>query len=685
MDEKHPYGIEPPAPLEFLTKDKIHPDNQAILDREQKRWRLLTPIVRWRMKRYVEHLRKQLKAGQYNEKIKRAQALRREFRQCRAVFANAALPLAERKAARRRATAVKAEAANILGALDALHTTAENFKHYQGWLVYEAQHRRELHADNIREAKETKEMDIEAKWLEQIIRRVWSRTAGCHHIQTDGNGKTKTRVPSFERSQIRPDAHVFYLAATRRLPFFGYRWLLPYGVLPSRLREPEVLEALSTATKRQVTAKYNDHNQLIFIVSRLDSPDALPKTVMWRDAMKFFPDRQRSKFPFCVGIAENRKFKFLTLETGKDGASSVMVAGTSGSGKSNVVNGMIATWSSTHSPAELRIILIDQKGGVEFSHWYELPHLLGDVIKTVDQVKPVLKRMFESMQLRYAMMEKIRAKHLADYNLKVEEKYRLPEILIVLDEMNTLVGRGAETEEIHNLISLLASQGRAAGVHLLLCTQHPEVAVVPGRIKTNVGAKVCGYMPSISASQIVLDKPDAHYLPLLPGRFVYSIGLETVVVQAPLITDDDIAGVVSATRLAYTDVAEDLIEVADVPKAVAWNEQKVLAYCLEFLQGQLSSDKLQEALQTDGPGERELRRICRRIRDTIEDASFITNTADGTRWKGKREKGNVYRLVPIKVAPVAPVEIAAPPAPTPTSETAPEVEEPELLTEPAAD
>src|SRR5690606_2656720 len=101
----------------------------------------------------------------------------------------------------------------------------------------------------------------------------------------------------------------------------------------------------------------------------------------------------------------------------------------------------------------------------------------------------------------------------------------------------------------------------------------PEVKVIPGRIKTNMSVRLCGSMPTVSASMIVLDSPEAARLPSITGRFVASVGLEILTVQVPQIFDEDIAGVVASARQQYPDVPNELPEIADKPRLVVWDEQ----------------------------------------------------------------------------------------------------------------
>ena len=412
--------------------------------------------------------------------------------------------------------------------------------------------------------------------------------------------------------------------------------MLPHDVSIDNLSTDEVLKNMRAATRRQVTVLWNQHNQLIYRVSRLDRPDALPLNVYWRDAMRFYPADRRLKMPYCIGVNERNEFIWYDLESDPH----VLIAGRSQSGKSNLVNGMIAELISQHSPDELRLVLVDQKGGVEFVHWAELPHLLWEMVKTVDEVQPVLQRVVAIIRRRLALLEAAHVKKISTYNQRVDADKRLARIVVVIDEMNTFVGLGRQTEELHNLIMLITSQGRAVGVHMITSTQHPEVKVIPSRVKTNMSIRLSGSMPTVGASMIVLDNPEAARIASVSGRFVAVRGLETLVLQTPHILDDDIAGVVGAARKAYPNVENDLKDQPAGTPLVIWNEQRVLKAAIDWLEGHLSAKKLHEMLGEESPGERYFSKLCRRLIDDAEAVGYVTLAEDGSRWEiGKRGRG----------------------------------------------
>jgi hypothetical protein len=187
--------------------------------------------------------------------------------------------------------------------------------------------------------------------------------------------------------------------------------------------------------------------------------------------------------------------------------------------------------------------------------------------------------------------------------------------MVIIDEMNTFVGLGQTTEDIHNLIMLIVSQGRACGIHMITATQHPEVKVIPGRIKTNMAVRICGAMPSVMASQIVLDQADAANLPSIPGRFVAVCGLKTWQVQVPRIDDQDIAMVVAKARNDYPDRDGELPELTTAPLLKVWDQTAVIEAALAYADGSLSGQRISRLLGSESPGERYLNTQCKRIVD----------------------------------------------------------------------
>jgi S-DNA-T family DNA segregation ATPase FtsK/SpoIIIE len=638
--------IENVKPLSFLLEPAIHRENKRVLQEEHDVYRALTWIERWRLKRYVAQLRRKLR--HYNMLV----AERERLAQTCAVLKRqleSSTDASERARITQQGKEALTRGRAVTEQLAALSEDHKRYQHYQGWLDYERRNWRELKQRAKDEKAIKKGMDKESRYLKTLMIDVFKNTHGCHHMVSNGKGKTRAKAPHFFKVQTAPDAHYFWLDTSKRT-LFGWRWMLPYEVNIDTLVDDTVVNNLKAATRRDVAAVYSEQGQLMYRVSRLDSPDALPRKVKWSDTRQFYPENKRDQLPYCIGVAEKRKFKWFDFASDPH----ILVAGKTQSGKSNLVNGIIATCVQTHSPDELRIVLIDQKGGVEFAHWANLPHVLWKVAKTIEDVQPTLNRVVQVMRKRLELLEKAKKKDIAAYNRSTDD--RLPRLLVVIDEMNTFVGLGALTEEIHNLIMLLVSQGRAVGIHVIAATQHPEVKVIPGRIKTNMSVRMSGAMPSIVASQIVLDTADAAKLPNIPGRFIAVVGLQTLTVQVPLISDEhDIPHVVSKALNDYPETSDELRELANAPRLKVWDEDAVIEAALEWTNGSLSGQKIHRLLGSESPGERALNTLCKRVIDRAAASGRVIQFREEAYEVRRNPKGKGWIIVSYDTSDVSDV------------------------------
>ena len=188
----------------------------------------------------------------------------------------------------------------------------------------------------------------------------------------------------------------------------------------------------------------------------------------------------------------------------------LLIAGATGSGKSVMVNAIIASFLFARTPQELRMILVDPKR-VELSGYNGLPHLLVPVITESDKAASALKWAVLEMENRYRMFAGAGARNLEGYNASREDvNDRMYSIVIIIDELADLMMQdGRETEES---IVRIAQKARATGIHLILATQRPSVNVVTGLIKANIPSRIAFSMASQIDSRTVLDAPGAEDL-----------------------------------------------------------------------------------------------------------------------------------------------------------------------------
>lgn len=204
----------------------------------------------------------------------------------------------------------------------------------------------------------------------------------------------------------------------------------------------------------------------------------------------------------------------------------ILIAGTTGAGKSVMINSMLVSLLYRNKPSDMKLILVDPKQ-VELAAYRDIPHLLTEVITTPEHTVSALKWAVNEMESRYKMMLDAGVQDIASYNKKLAQKSRnknqediegvddeaeakLPYLVIVIDELADLMFVAGR--EIEALIVRLAQKGRASGVHLVLATQRPSVNVITGLIKANVPARIAFTVPQMVDSRTIIDRPGAEKL-----------------------------------------------------------------------------------------------------------------------------------------------------------------------------
>lgn len=193
----------------------------------------------------------------------------------------------------------------------------------------------------------------------------------------------------------------------------------------------------------------------------------------------------------------------------------LLIAGTTGSGKSVMTNTLISSLLYRNAPSDMKLIIVDPKQ-VEMAQYQDIPHLLTPIITETEKALSAMKWAVGEMERRYTSMAKEKVKNIADYNNKMastndpEKEGKMPYIVIVIDEMADLMMMAGKDLEM--LIVRIAQKGRAAGIHLVLATQRPEVKVITGLIKANIPGRIAFAVGSQMDSRIMLDQGGAEKL-----------------------------------------------------------------------------------------------------------------------------------------------------------------------------
>ena len=299
----------------------------------------------------------------------------------------------------------------------------------------------------------------------------------------------------------------------------------------------------------------------------------------------------------------------------------LLIAGTTGSGKSVGINAMILSLLYKNSPDQLRVLMIDPKM-LEFSIYNDIPHLLTPVITKPKQAIVALNNMVLEMERRYALMSENRAKNIENYNEKVKKEggENFPYIVVIIDELADLMMTSGK--DVEHSIARLAQMARASGIHLVVATQRPSVDVVTGLIKANLPSRISYRVGQRVDSKIILDQQGAESL-LGKGDMLFTPPGATGLVRlhAPWSTEGEIEKIVefiksqreanydksflveeSQESSSSNETYEELDELYAEAKSVIYSDRKTsISYLQRKLQiGYNRSARLIEQLENEG-------------------------------------------------------------------------------------
>jgi DNA segregation ATPase FtsK/SpoIIIE, S-DNA-T family len=235
----------------------------------------------------------------------------------------------------------------------------------------------------------------------------------------------------------------------------------------------------------------------------------------------------------------------------------ILIAGTTGSGKSGCINTILTSILLRATPDEARLILIDPKR-IELNYYESIPHLLTPVVSSPKEASAVLLNVVSEMERRYERLSQMRARNLAEANraLRKRGEEELPYLLVVIDELADLMM--VSPQEVEDSIIRLAQKSRAVGIHLVLATQRPSVDVITGMIKANVPSRIAFAVSSQTDSRVILDSNGAESL-LGQGDMLFKpLGTSRLQrVQGAFVTEEEVALVVEQARAQREQVVDE--------------------------------------------------------------------------------------------------------------------------------
>ena len=287
----------------------------------------------------------------------------------------------------------------------------------------------------------------------------------------------------------------------------------------------------------------------------------------------FTPEARKAVSPLTVAIGRDIDGRPVTVDLGK--MPHVLVAGTTGSGKSSCINSLLTSILMRATPDEVRMILIDPKM-VELSQYNGLPHLLTAVVTNPKKASNALAWAVDEMERRYEMLARLRFRDIGGYNDAVargdlDDPYaddpaggiglppikheKLSYILVVVDELADLMMVAAR--DVEEAICRIAQKARAVGIHLVIATQRPSVNVITGLIKANVPSRFAFAVSSLTDSRVIIDQPGAERLIGQGDMLMLTVSSNVATrVQGNFVSEEEVRGIVNFWNRQSKQVAE---------------------------------------------------------------------------------------------------------------------------------
>ncbi|MBI5950206.1 MAG: DNA translocase FtsK [Chloroflexi bacterium] len=417
---------------------------------------------------------------------------------------------------------------------------------------------RRLKPEEVENHRQQKQRDAlfqfhkqQAKLLQLRIIEVLTNLGFCYHITKNERKYIKKRI-SVAHVDISPYAYTYHL--TR----------MPFGVKVTEIAQDWVSTELSASIGKKI--RYDLDLEGLRITVEVGSTMSIPNFVGFGDLDDKTPmPKNLPPLAFWAGLSANGTPVYRNLAE----APHMIIAGSSGGGKSNMENCIACTLIRNNKPERLRVVFFDLKGGVEFDQYKDIPHLYpmkdGDwstsgIVEFPSDVIPALKVLFNECMHRLDKLKKAGVKNIHEFNRK-KRNHSMPYIVVFFDEWAStkkLVGSEAES-----LLSNIANLSRAAGIHFLLSTQYPKAEIINTTISVNFPWRLAFNMPS-GASQSVLG--DWGAVGLTPvGRAVLLTMDGQMQIQTPRITNQNVLDVVEEARtgIAMTRNMQN-IDAADI-------------------------------------------------------------------------------------------------------------------------
>jgi S-DNA-T family DNA segregation ATPase FtsK/SpoIIIE len=388
----------------------------------------------------------------------------------------------------------------------------------------------------------------------------------------EGTSRRLTRA----LSELGVEAHVVRAVVGPRVTRYELR--LGSGVKVGKVRnlQQDIAYALA-ATEVRILAPIPGKSAV-----GVEVPNTRPAKVTLGDVFSQYPDANDWSLPVGLGKDISGRAVFFDLAE----MPHLLVAGTTGSGKSVMLNGLLTSLLLTTDPRQVKMVLVDPKR-VELSQFARVPHLITPVVTDVKKAANALSWAVSEMERRYEVLENTGVRSLEGYNDRTEKQ--MPYVVVVIDELADLMMTAAA--KVEDAVIRLAQKARAVGIHLVVATQRPSVDVITGMIKANVPSRIAFAVSSQIDSRVILDAPGAEAL-LGQGDMLFKpvSALRPSRVQGAFISESEVDGVVTAcieaarpTGVAEANYVEGVTEAKPDKEEAAEPEDELLPEAASFV------------------------------------------------------------------------------------------------------
>jgi len=365
---------------------------------------------------------------------------------------------------------------------------------------------------------------VASAWMTSCLDRLG--ICFIRHSQ-DGEIKKKRSV-RFAAVDMEPDALHFHVDMRS----------LPWGVSISKLIDKDTVDNLALSVGKAVTVHWTAESGVIYTMERGSGRMGIRSHVKLTDMLQAIPASADS-LTIPVGETNNRRPIYVSIGS----MPHMMIAGTTGSGKTNFLHVIINTLVRRNKPDRVNMVLIDLKGGLAFKRYEGMPHLRRipnisetGIIDQRDKVFDLLDWLVKEGERRMAVLSEANAEDIGQYNAR--RKHRMPYTIVIVDEWADMMYGQGKTDAELKLVNIVQRM-RAVGIHVILATQVPKSEVITGLIKGNMPCRVAFSVPNLHASMAILDSRAAVGLGVT-GRCVMQFKDERVI-QTPYIPQEFIA------------------------------------------------------------------------------------------------------------------------------------------------